>query len=145
MVLFSGLAGKALGGLANYYTGGLAGKVGNLVKEHSGLIGKIAGDIGRTVVPEKVRNALSSVADAALKLVPEGEVKSTLSKINDAAQGKSMNLSNAKTNQYKSSNSRIAPGEGSIYGSSTAPRNKNTLTFRETMLTKRNKARSRKR
>ena len=133
---FSGLTGRLLGGIADYYSGGLAGKVGNLIKQHSGLIGKVAGGIGRAVLPEKVRNALSTITDAALKLVPEGEVKTTLSKINDAAQQRKDNgktLSNTKTNQYKSSNSRIAPGEGSIYGSSTAPRN-DILTFRNTSL-----------
>ena len=141
---FMGLAGKLLGGVANHYTGGLVGKAANLIKEHSGLIGKVTGGIGRAIVPDKVRNALSTVADAALKLVPEGEVKSTLSKINDAAQGRERNLSNTKTNQYKSSDSRIAPGEGSIYGSSTAPRNKESrssgsLSFRDPLLRNVNK------
>ena len=129
MGFFRGLAGKALSGLANYYSGGLAGKVGNLIKSHSGLIGKVAGDIGRSVVPSKVRNAISSITDSALKLVPEGEVKSTLSKINDAAQGRDKNLSNTRTNLYKSSDSRIASGEGTIYGSSTAPINRSELTL----------------
>ena len=143
MGYFTGLAGKLLSGLANHYTGGLAGKAANLIKEHSGLIGKVTRDIGRAVLSDKTRNALSSVADAALKLVPEGEVKTTLSKINDAAQGRNNNnLSNTKTNQYKSSNSRIAPGEGSIYGSSTAPRNSNVLTYRDETF-KRNKPRKR--
>ena len=131
MGYFTGLTGKALGGIANFYTGGLAGKVGNFIKDHSGIIGKVAGDIGRYVVPGKVRNAISSITDSALELVPEGEVKTTLSKINDAAQGRNKTLSNTKTDQYKSSDSRIAPGEGSIYGSSTAPRE---LKYKESEL-----------
>ena len=119
-----GLAGKLLGDVANHVTGGLAGKVGNTIAENSGLIGKIAGTVGRAVVPSKVRNALSTVADAALEIIPEGKVKTALKKMNDAAQSRSQpDISTAKSNQYKSSNSTIASGEGTIYGSATAPRN----------------------
>ena len=118
-----GLAGKLLGAAANHFTGGLAGKVGNAITENSGLVGKIAGKIGRAIVPSKVRNALSSVTDAAIDYVPEGKIKTALVKMNDAAEKRGVNISTAKSNQFKSSNSRIAPGEGSIYGASTAPRN----------------------
>ena len=117
-----GLAGKVIGDAANHFTGGLAGKVGSAITENSGLVGKIAGAVGRAVVPSKVRNALSTVADAALEIIPEGKVKTALKKMNDVAQNRGTDISTAKTNQYKSSNSTIAAGEGTIYGGATVPR-----------------------
>lgn len=83
-----GLAGKTVGDWANSVTGGLAGKVGNLVKENAGLIGKVAGGLGRAVLSDNARNFLSKAADKALKYIPNGSVKDALQKMNNAAQGR---------------------------------------------------------
>ena len=48
--------------------------------------------------------------------------KRALKKMNDSTRNR-LYMSTAKTNQYKSSNSRISPSEGSRYGNTTAPRN----------------------
>ena len=86
-----GLAGKTIGDWANAVTGGLAGKVGNLVKDNAGLLGKVAGGIGRAVLSDKARDFLSKAADKALKYIPNGSVKDALQKMNNAAQGRDEN------------------------------------------------------
>lgn len=58
-----------------------------------------------------------TAADAASEAISEGKVKSALVKINDAAQNwYKPDVSTVKTNQYGSSNGRLAPGEGTAYG-----------------------------
>lgn len=119
-----GTAGKLLGGFANHMTGGLAGKVGgeilNAATKHAGVIGKVAQGIGRTILSDDARNALSKVADSAMKLIPDGKVKNALRSINDSAQGRN-EMHTSAPNKYKSSSSRSTASSGTVYGESTAP------------------------
>ena len=97
-----GLAGKHLLNTANAYTGGLAGKIGsdalNYANKNSGLIGKALSTIGKSVFNDEARNKMSSLADKALKYIPDGKIKDTLTKINDSAQGRQTNNTLTKPN-----------------------------------------------
>ena len=90
-----GLAGKHLMNAANAYTGGLAGKIFNKGLEHvdkqSGVIGSGLKWIGNKILSDENRQKLSNIADKVLDYIPDGKVKNTLSKINDAAQGRDVN------------------------------------------------------
>ena len=90
-----GLAGKHLMNAANAYTGGLAGKIFNKGLEHvdkqSGVIGNGLKWIGNKILSDENRQKLSNIADKVLDYIPDGKVKNTLSKINDAAQSRNMN------------------------------------------------------
>ena len=85
----------ALMNVANTATGGLAGKVSNTIisgaKNNAGLIGKVAGGIGKHVLSKSTRNKLSNIADKAIKYIPNGEVRTALTKINNVAQGRNEN------------------------------------------------------
>lgn len=87
-----GLAGNWAKGALNAATGGTAGVLGNKVlsaaHKHSGVLGKVIGGVGRAILNDNTRNALSSAADTALKFIPGGKVKDTLSRINNVAQGR---------------------------------------------------------
>ena len=91
-----GIAGKSLIGAANGMSGGLAGKLLNstldYAKTHSGIIGKVAGDFGRRVLSDSVRNRLANAATKAIEYIPSGKVKETLKRINDATQNKPLKL-----------------------------------------------------
>ena len=91
-----GLVGKSLIGAANGMSGGLAGKLLNrsldYAKSHSGIIGKVAGDFGRRVFSDSIRNKLSNAANKAIEYIPSGKVKDTLKRINDATQNKPLKL-----------------------------------------------------
>ena len=87
-----GLAGKHLMNWANTATGGLAGKLVNTVvdgaNKHAGIIGKVASSIGQKLLSDETRNKISKFTDKALEYIPEGSVKTALTKINNAAQGR---------------------------------------------------------
>lgn len=87
-----GLAGKHLMNAANAATGGLAGKLVNGAidgaTKNAGVIGKVASQLGKRFLSDKTRNWLSKTADKALDYLPDGNVKTALSKINNAAQGR---------------------------------------------------------
>ena len=99
-----GLAGKHLMNTANNMTGGLAGKIldkgVSIANKHSGLIGKTLNTIGKNIFSDETRNKMSNIADKALKYIPGGKIKDTLTKINDAAQGRQNNkpINNTHTN-----------------------------------------------
>ena len=99
-----GLAGKHLMNTANNMTGGLAGKIldkgVSIANKHSGLIGKTLNTIGKNIFSDETRNKMSNIADKALKYIPSGKIKDTLTKINDAAQGRQNNkpINNKQTN-----------------------------------------------
>lgn len=88
-----GAGAKSLMGAADAATGGLASKLSDtLIKgadSHAGLIGKVASGIGQKFLSDKTRSAMSNIANKAIDYLPSGSVKTALSKINDAAQGKS--------------------------------------------------------
>ena len=90
-----GLLGKTAMNYANGLTGGLAGQVldkaTDLVSNHAGLIGKVAKTVGNNFLNENTRNAISSFTDKAMKYIPEGKIKTALSKVNNAAQGRDSN------------------------------------------------------
>lgn len=87
-----GLAGKHAMNFLNGATGGLAGtivdKVTDVMNNNGGIIGKVAGKLGRKFLSQKTRDRLSKFADKALDYLPDSKIKSALTKINDAAQGK---------------------------------------------------------
>ena len=101
-----GIAGKSIMSYANNMTGGLAGKVldksTDLVSKHAGLIGKVANTVGQHFLSEDTRNKISNYADKALKYIPEGNIKSALSKVNNIAQGRDVNYVPPKKNKSKS-------------------------------------------
>ena len=90
-----GLLGKTAMNYANGLTGGLAGQVldkaTDLVDKHSGLIGKVAKTVGNSFLNENTRNKISSFTDKAMKYIPEGKIKTALSKVNNIAQGRDAN------------------------------------------------------
>ena len=90
-----GLLGKTAMNYANGLTGGLAGQVldkaTDLVDKHSGLIGKVAKTVGNSFLNENTRNKISSFTDKAMKYIPEGKIKTALSKVNNVAQGRDAN------------------------------------------------------
>lgn len=88
-----GAGAKSLMGAADAASGGLASKLTDTVikgaDSHAGLIGKVASGIGQKFLSDKTRSAMSNIANKAIDYLPSGSVKTALSKINDAAQGKS--------------------------------------------------------
>lgn len=105
----------------NTATGGTAGILGskmlNMAHKHSGLLGKVIGGIGRNFLNENTRNTLSKAADVALKYIPEGKVKETLSKINNSAKENDISqpdISKSQRNKYKNNNSVTTPGLNSF-------------------------------
>jgi hypothetical protein len=98
--------------------GGIVNKLGragaDLIRNNRdkvvGIAGKVAGEIGRNILPEHVRNAVSTIADKAIDLVPEGKVKETLKELNDTAQD--------RNNNYTKSNVTINPASD-VYGVGT--------------------------
>ena len=106
-----GLLGKTAMNYANGLTGGLAGKVLNtatdLADKHSGLIGKVAKTVGEHFLDEKTRNKISSYTDKAMKYIPEGKIKTALSKINNVAQGRDVHYTPPKKNKLGITTSMI--------------------------------------
>ena len=106
-----GLLGKTAMNYANGLTGGLAGQVLNkatdLADKHSGLIGKVAKTVGNHFLDEKTRNKISSYTDKAMKYIPEGKIKTALSKINNVAQGRDVNYTQPKKNKLGITTSMI--------------------------------------
>ena len=92
-----GLLGKTAMNYANGLTGGIAGQVldkaTDLVSNNAGLIGKVARNVGKSFLDENTRNAISSFTDKAMKYIPEGKIKTALSKVNNVAQGRDANYS----------------------------------------------------
>ncbi len=112
-----GTAGRYIGNMANAATGGTAGIAGkwllNKAHDHAGTIGKVARGLGQQFLSKETRDKLSSAADTALKYLPGGKIKDTLSKINDAAQGRK--ATSQKPPTLKSSKATVAAGEGNVY------------------------------
>lgn len=73
-------------GLGKFLKSGV-GLIGKVVHRASPFIGKALGAYGRTFVSAPVRKLAGSAADVAIKNMPDGRVKETLARINDAAQG----------------------------------------------------------
>lgn len=77
---------------ADVYSGGLASKLTdkglNAIQKNSGIIGKVAGGIGRSVLSDSFRDKMSNAANQAIKYLPNGKVKDTLKSLNDSAQNK---------------------------------------------------------
>lgn len=118
MGLLSKIVKTGLGSAANWAkgalnsaTGGMAGVLGNKVLDaahkHSGILGKVVGGVGRAILNDNARNTLSKAADTAMKFIPSGKVKDTLSRINNAAQNRP---DNSDINNYKSSKSVSSRG-----------------------------------
>ena len=88
-----GMGARSLMGAADAATGGLASQLTNKIihsaDSNAGMIGKVASGLGKSMLNDKFRNKLSSVADKALQYIPEGSVKTALTKINNEAQGRS--------------------------------------------------------
>lgn len=84
-----GAVGNYLMNIADAHTGGLAGKLMRktmkFTDKNSGLIGKVVGDIGRSVLPLNARNALTNASNKAIDLLPSGKIKDTLKSINESA------------------------------------------------------------
>lgn len=89
-----GIAGKALMTAADSASGGLASKVMNrgldIATKNSGVIGKVAGGIGRNFLSDTIRSRMASMADKTIDYLPSGKLKSTLKSLNDATQNKSV-------------------------------------------------------
>ena len=68
-----GIAGKALMTAADSASGGLASKVMNrglgIAAKNSGVIGKVAGGIGRNFLSAIIRSRMASMADNTLKIL----------------------------------------------------------------------------
>ncbi|KAK8834151.1 hypothetical protein M9Y10_025317 [Tritrichomonas musculus] len=66
-LLVKGALAHGTDALMNVATGGLAGKISNTIiigaKNNAGLIGKVAGGIGKHVLSKSTRNKLSNIAD----------------------------------------------------------------------------------
>ena len=95
-----GLAGKTLMRAADGVSGGIASRLLNrtldYAKSHSGVIGKVAGDVGRKFLSDTVRDKLSNAATKAIDYIPSGKVKDTLKRINEATQNKPLKLTRKK-------------------------------------------------
>jgi hypothetical protein len=83
--------GNLLGAGLNHLTGGTAGVIGSKVLDaahkHSGLIGKVASAVGKHVLSDETRSNISNLADKAIKALPQGKIKDTLSSISSSARG----------------------------------------------------------
>ena len=99
-----GIAGKTLMRAADGASGGIASRLLNrtldYAKSNSGVIGKVAGNIGRRVLSDSVRDKLSNAATKAIEYIPSGKVKDTLKRINDATQNKPLKLTRKKHRKY---------------------------------------------
>ena len=91
-----GIAGKALMTAADSASGGLASKVMNrgldMATKNSGVIGKVAGGIGRNFLSDTIRSRMASMADKTIDYLPSGKLKSTLKSLNDATQNKAYSV-----------------------------------------------------
>ena len=86
-----GLGGKYLFDEANRRYDGIGSKVlKNSVKygnDYGGLIGGVLNWAGNKYLSDAKRSNLSNVANKVLDYIPDGDVKNTLTKINNATQG----------------------------------------------------------
>lgn len=105
-----GLAGKTLMNAADVYSGGLASKLTdkglNAIQKNSGVIGKVAGSIGRSVLSDSIRNKMANAANQAIKYLPSGKVKDTLKSLNDSTQNQSISIVHAKGLNHSSKRRR---------------------------------------
>ena len=68
---------------------GAAGKwIGNKIDSNAGVIGKHLGSFGENAMAGPQRWLVKNIADFAINRLPKGNVKDTLTKISNAAQGK---------------------------------------------------------
>lgn len=109
-----GIGGKLLMGAADGVTGGLASKLlgsaTRYTRKHAGIIGKVASGIGHKLLGDKTRKTLSNIADSAIKFIPEGDVKSALTRINNSAQGRPGNYKVKKSIPSKLKNDLTEDG-----------------------------------
>lgn len=83
---------------------GLLKKAKKLINKNggaSGILGKASGIIGRFAIPESYRNIGSAVADTALSMMPDSDMKKALINFNNGAQNRKItnNFSQTK-NKY---------------------------------------------
>ena len=119
-------AAKNFGGLTSKYlqrafesAKGITNSVGNFLNEHGEQLGNSLGIAGQLIAP-KVFPVAAKAFNTVANVLPDNKITSTLKKISDGTTFK--NLHDSPSSQYKSSESRTVPGEGIIYGQSTAPR-----------------------
>ena len=100
-----GLAGKHLINSVNSASGGLIGKLVNdgidYANKNAGIIGKGLRIMGKNYLSDGVRNTLSNLTDKALEHMPDGNVKDTLTKLNNIAQGRNKRHGLTKRSKYK--------------------------------------------
>ena len=100
-----GIAGKALMTAADSASGGLASKVMNrgldIATKNSGVIGKVAGGIGRNFLSDTIRSRMASIADNTIDYLPSSKLKSTLKSLNDATQKKAYSTSVGKSTRRR--------------------------------------------
>ena len=84
-----GVVGKSIMNVADAHTGGLASQLLNktmdFTNDNAGIIGKVVGGIGRSVLSNNARKKLADVSTNAINMLPSGQVKQTLKSINESA------------------------------------------------------------
>ena len=84
-----GVVGKSIMNVADAHTGGLASQLLNktmdFTNDNAGIIGKVVGGIGRSVLSNSARKKLADVSTNAINMLPSGKVKQTLKSINESA------------------------------------------------------------
>ena len=84
-----GVVGKSIMNVADAHTGGLASQLLNKTMDfthgNAGIIGKVVGGIGRSVLSNNARKKLADVSTNAINMLPSGKVKQTLKSINESA------------------------------------------------------------
>lgn len=84
-----GVVGKSIMNVADAHTGGLASQLLNktmdFTNDNAGIIGKVVGGIGRSVLSNNARKKLADVSTNAINMLPSGKVKQTLKSINESA------------------------------------------------------------
>lgn len=83
----AGIGHTGLGAAASLLGKG-AQWIGSKISNNAGMIGKHLRKYAKDTMPKYDRYVWSNAADFAINHMPNGNVKDTLSKINDAAQGR---------------------------------------------------------
>lgn len=93
----AGIGHTGLGAAASLLGKG-AQWIGSKISNNAGMIGKHLRKYAKDTIPKYDRYVWSNAADFAINHMPKGNVKDTLSKINDAAQGRTHPQSTVKNN-----------------------------------------------
>ena len=67
---------------------GLYNAATDFMDNHSGLIGKVAGHVGKKFLSQNMRDKISNAANEVIDVLPNSKLKGALIKINNAAQNK---------------------------------------------------------